>query len=33
MGTVHAKIKLDNPKCANLKAIEVNALVDTGSLF
>jgi clan AA aspartic protease len=33
MGTVHAKIKLDNPKRASLKAIEINALVDTGSLF
>jgi clan AA aspartic protease len=33
MGTVHAKIKLENPKRANLKAIETNALVDTGSLF
>ena len=33
MGTVHAKIKLDNPKRASLKAIETNALVETGSLF
>jgi clan AA aspartic protease len=33
MGTVHAKIKLDNPKRARLKAVETNALVDTGSLF
>ena len=33
MGTIHAKIKLDNPKHANLKPIELNALVDTGSLF
>lgn len=33
MGTVHAKIKLDNPKRASLKAVEVDALVDTGSLF
>ena len=33
MGTVHAKIKLDNPKRADLKFVEANALVDTGSLF
>jgi clan AA aspartic protease len=33
MGIVHAKIKLDNPKRAKLKPIELTALVDTGSLF
>jgi clan AA aspartic protease len=33
MGTVHAKITLENPKRAKLKPIQVNALVDTGSLF
>ncbi len=33
MGIAQAKIKLENPKRANLKAIETNALVDTGSLF
>ena len=33
MGIVHAKIKLENPKRANLKALEISALVDTGSLF
>ena len=33
MGTAYAKIKLDNPKRADLKSIEADALVDTGSLF
>ena len=33
MGIARAKIKLENPKRANLKAIETDALVDTGSLF
>ena len=33
MGIARAKIKLENPKRANLKAIEADALVDTGSLF
>jgi clan AA aspartic protease len=33
MGTARAKIKLDNPKLANLKPVEAEALVDTGSLF
>lgn len=33
MGIVHAKIKLENPKRTNLKAIETSAMVDTGSLF
>jgi clan AA aspartic protease len=33
MGIARAKIKLENPKRANLKAIEMDALVDTGSLF
>ena len=33
MGIARAKIKLDNPKRAGLKAIEADALVDTGSLF
>lgn len=29
----HAKIKLENPKRADLKAIETDARVDTGPLF
>ena len=33
MGIARAKIKLENPKHARLKAIEADALVDTGSLF
>jgi clan AA aspartic protease len=33
MGIARAKIKLENPKRASLKAIEADALVDTGSLF
>ncbi len=33
MGITRAKIKLENPKRKNLKALEANALVDTGSLF
>jgi len=33
MGIVRAKIKLDNPKRADLKFVEADALVDTGSLF
>jgi len=33
MGIARAKIQLDNPKRANLKPIETEALVDTGSLF
>ena len=33
MGIARAKIKLENPKRAGLRAIEAGALVDTGSLF
>jgi clan AA aspartic protease len=33
MGIAHAKIRLENPKRADLQPIEVNALADTGSLF
>jgi clan AA aspartic protease len=33
MGKARAKIKLDNPKRADLKFVEVDALVDTGLLF
>ena len=33
MGIARAKIKLDNPKRADLKFVEVDALVDTGLLF
>jgi clan AA aspartic protease len=33
MGIARAKIKLDNPKRADLKFVETVALVDTGSLF
>jgi clan AA aspartic protease len=33
MGIARAKIKLDNPKRADLKFVETDALVDTGSLF
>jgi len=33
MGIARAKIKLENPKRSGLKAIEADALVDTGSLF
>ena len=33
MGIARAKIKLENPKRAGLKAIEADALVETGSLF
>jgi clan AA aspartic protease len=33
VGIARAKIKLDNPKRSNLEEIEVDALVDTGSLF
>lgn len=33
MGTARATIKLENPKRADLKVIEADALVDTGSLF
>ena len=32
MGCIDANITLSNPKHVNLKPIEVNALVDTGSL-
>jgi clan AA aspartic protease len=33
MGIARAKIKLENPKRADLKPIDADALVDTGSLF
>jgi clan AA aspartic protease len=33
MGLARVKIKLENPKRASLKAVEADALVDTGSLF
>lgn len=33
MGIARAKIKLENPKRKNLKAIEADALADTGSPF
>ena len=33
MGTARAKISLENPKRADLKSVEADALVDTGSLF
>ena len=33
MGITRAKIKLENPKRAALKAVEADALVDTGALF
>jgi clan AA aspartic protease len=33
MGIARATIKLENPKRTRLKALEVSALVDTGSLF
>ena len=33
MGIARAKIQLDNPKRADLKPVETEALVDTGSLF
>ena len=33
MGIIRAKIKLENPKRTNLKAVEADALVDAGSLF
>ena len=32
MGLVHAKVILKNPRDAKIKAIEINALVDTGAL-
>jgi clan AA aspartic protease len=33
MGVARAKIRLENPKRPDLKAIEVEALADTGALF
>jgi clan AA aspartic protease len=33
MGIARAKIKLENPKRSDLKPLEADALVDTGSLF
>ncbi len=33
MGYVHARIRLGNPREQSLEAINVNALVDTGSLM
>lgn len=33
MGYVHAEINLANPRESNLESINVNALVDTGSLM
>src|SRR3989442_1479562 len=33
MGTAHAKIRLENPKRADLKPIAVESLAGTGSLF
>lgn len=33
MGISHAKIRLENPKRADLQPIEVDALADTGALF
>ena len=33
MGLTYAKIKLSNPRNADLKPIEVNSLVDTGALM
>ena len=33
MGIARANIKLENPKRSDLKSIEADALVDTGSLF
>ncbi len=33
MGIAHARIKLENPKRANLKSVEVTALADSGALF
>jgi clan AA aspartic protease len=33
MGIVRAKVRLENPKLAELPTLEVDALADTGSLF
>lgn len=33
MGIARAKIKLENPKRSDLQALEIDALVDTDSLF
>jgi len=33
MGLTYAKIKLSNPRLPDLKAVELNSLVDTGALM
>lgn len=33
MGIAHARIRLENPKRADLQPVEIDALADTGSLY